>query len=101
MYKRGNKLAFDLELFLDTAVSLRIFELKQRGGPTKEDFKRTETYERLIGEKGNFPWTKSEKKGITAKVANAVADSIAVLSFAPGGIEIFGRHWESVEVIQK
>ena len=48
-----------------------------------------------MGEKGNFLWMKSEKKGITAKVANAVADAISVLSFCSGGVTIFGRHWES------
>ena len=94
-YERGAQNAFEMALFLDVSVLLRILELKERGGPTEEDFKRVQTYQQLIGEKGNFLWTKSEKKGITAKVANAVADCIAVLSFVPGGIEIFGRRWES------
>ena len=94
-YKRNGEQNFDLELFLDTSVSLRIFELKQKGGPTEDDFRRVQTYNLLLGEQGNFLWTKSKKKGQTAKVANAVADSIAVLSFAPGGVEIFGRHWKS------
>lgn len=94
-YLRGNRNAFEMELFLDISVSLRILELKEKGGPTEEDFKRVQTYQQLIGEKGNFLWMKSEKKGITAKVANAVADAISVLSFCSGGVTIFGRHWES------
>ena len=34
-------------------------------------------------------------EGKTAKGFNALARAIAVLSFVPGGIEIFGMKWES------
>ena len=95
-YTRDRRNAAEMEIFLDASVSLRVLELKRRGGPVEADFERVQTYHQLIGEKGNFLWTKSEKKGITAEVANAVADSIAVLSFSPGGVVLFGRHWESV-----
>ena len=85
----------NVKLFLDASVSLRIIALQEQGGPTQEDFRRIQDHDQLLGERGNFLWMKSKKKGETAKVANAVADVIAVLSFVPGGIEIFGRHWES------
>jgi hypothetical protein len=85
-----------VKLFLDTSVSLRILALQEKGGPTQEDFTRIQSYDQLLGERGNFLWMKSKKKGETAKVANAVADVIAVLSFAPGGITTFGQHWETV-----
>ncbi|RLB91506.1 MAG: hypothetical protein DRH50_10965 [Deltaproteobacteria bacterium] len=84
-----------LKFFLDMSVPLRVMELKQRGGPAKDDFERVHSYLPLLGEEGNFLWMRSEKKGTTAKVANAVADAIAVLSFSPGGVTLFGRHWES------
>jgi hypothetical protein len=84
-----------VKLFLDAAVSLRILALQEQGGPTTEDFNRIQSYDQLLGERGNFLWMKSKKKGETAKVASAVADAIAVLSFVPDGIEIFGRHWKS------
>jgi hypothetical protein len=37
---------------------------------------------------------KSKIKGETAKQFNKTALAIAVLSFQPGGIEIFGLHFE-------
>lgn len=84
-----------VKLFLDTSVSLRILALQEKGGPTQEDFTRIQSYDQLLGERGNFLWMKSKKKGETAKVANAVADVIAVLSFAPGGLTLFDQHWET------
>jgi hypothetical protein len=39
--------------------------------------------------------TVGKKPGETAKVFNALAESIGVLSFAPGGVTAFGNHWES------
>lgn len=91
----------NVKMFLDASVSLRIIALQERGGPTKEDFKRIQGHDQLLGERGNFLWMKSKKKGETAKVANAVADAIAVLSFAPGGIVIFGRYWTSTAKVRK
>lgn len=85
----------DTKLFLDASVSLRIFALQEKGGSTQEDFIRIQSYDQLLGERGNFLWMKSKKKGETAKVANAVADIIAVLSFAPGGLTLFDQHWET------
>lgn len=34
-------------------------------------------------------------KDKTAESFNALARAIAALSFVPGGVEIFGRHWEN------
>ena len=84
-----------IKLFLDASVSLRIMSLQEQGGPTPKDFKRITTHSNLLGEHGDAFMFKSKKKGLTAQVANAVADSIAVLSFIPGGLDLFDRHWES------
>ena len=70
--------------------------LQEQGGPTSEDLKRITKHSNLLGEQGDALMFKSKKKGLTAQVANAVADSIAVLSFAPGGCDLFGQHWESI-----
>ena len=84
-----------IKLFLDTSVPLRVLALQVKGGPTSEDFKRVSEHSSLLGEHGDALMFKSKKKGFTAQVANAVADAIAVLSFVPGGIDLFDRHWES------
>ena len=43
-----------LKLFLDMSVPLRVMELKQRGGPAKDDFERVHSYLPLLEEEGNF-----------------------------------------------
>jgi hypothetical protein len=35
------------------------------------------------------------KEGDTSKAFNDLARSVALLSFAPGGVTAFGRHWEA------
>lgn len=45
----------------------------------------------LLGEKGDCLFFKHE--GETARVFNALAEGIAVLAHAPGGVKAFGRHW--------
>ena len=39
---------------------------------------------------------RSKKKGETAKAFNALAEGVACLSFVPGGVKIFGSHWEAI-----
>ena len=93
MDNKINQTYEDIKLFLDAAVPLRVLALQGQGGPNPEDFKRVTAHSNLLGEHGDALMFKSKRKGLTAKVANAVADSIAVLSFVPGGIEIFDRHY--------
>ena len=51
-----------LESFLELSVTLRVLRLKEKGGPKKEDLERVKSYLSLLGERGNFLWTKSPKK---------------------------------------
>lgn len=50
---------------------------------------------RIIAEKGDNILYKSKKKGESAKAFNAMAEAVTILSFAPGGIKIFGMHFEN------
>jgi len=95
MYENMSQTYENIKLFLDAAVPLRVLALQEQGGPTSEDFKRISAHSNLLGEHGDALMFTSKKKGLTAKVANAVADSIAVLSFVPGGVELFDRHYET------
>lgn len=36
------------------------------------------------------------KKGEAAEAFNAVAEAIAILSFLPGGVTLFGQTWEGI-----
>jgi hypothetical protein len=38
---------------------------------------------------------KGPKEGDSAKAFNDTAKVIALLAFQPGGVDMFGRHWES------
>ena len=90
-----NPTAGPLETMLAVAVPLRIWRLQERGGPTEADFQNGTTLGALIAEKGDLLFHRGKKAGESAGVFNAVAQGIAVLSFAPGGITLFGQHWET------
>lgn len=84
-----------LGTFLSAAVPLRIEEIQSRAGPTKEDMETVREYAKLLGEHGDALLFKSKKKGETTQMANGLASAIAILSFVPGGITLFGQHWET------
>jgi len=48
----------------------------------------------IVAEKGDLILFKSKKKGESAKAFNALAKGIAVLAFMPGGVTLFGLHFE-------
>ena len=79
---------------LSAAVPLRILELGQRGGPTDEDLARIKAYQKDLSEHGEDLFFRSKKPGGSAERFNQTADAIAVLSFCPGGIRIFGEHYD-------
>jgi hypothetical protein len=85
-----------LGIFLSAAVPLQIEEIQSRRGPTKEDMETMREYAKLLNERGVALLFKSKKKGETTQMANGLARAIATLSFAPGGVTLFGQHWESV-----
>lgn len=84
-----------LAFFLMLSVPLRVMEYKRRGGPQDEDFDRVRGFAQVLAEKGDRLLYKSDVPGETADIANRTADAIAVMSFLPGGITLFGEHWES------
>lgn len=84
-----------LAISLSSAVPLHMEELKKRGGPTEEDFKFAQEFSSVLGSKGDCLLYKSDKKGETADLFNKTARSIAILSFMPGGVSLFGCHWEA------
>lgn len=86
-----------LNIALECSVSIRILEWKSKGNPQKEDFDRlkSKNLSQVLGEKGDVLLYGGGKKGEAAAIFNDLAEAIALLSFLPGGIEIFGSHWES------
>lgn len=80
-----------LTVFLQTSVPLRIAAYREQGGPQADDFSRAQSHVLLLCEHGDALFFRQEGK--TADVANATADAIATLAFAPGGIQVFGLNF--------
>lgn len=86
---------------LSAAVPLRILELCKRGGPNDEDLARVKAYQKDLSEHGEDLFFRSKKPGGSAERFNQTADTIAVLSFCPGGIRIFGERYDGREMLAR
>jgi hypothetical protein len=75
---------------LSVAVPFWIMEIKAAGGP---DLSKTHDLSHLIAEHGDAILYRVPGK--TAAAFNALAEGVALLSFAPGGVSVFGLHFES------
>lgn len=80
--------------FVAFAVPLRIWDYKAKGGPAQTDFDRCQEYSSQLGAHGDA--LLFHVKGQTAAMMDILLDAIAILSFVPGGITIFGCHFEEV-----
>lgn len=78
--------------FVAAFVPLHIAEYKLKGGPSEDDFARCPEYARMLGEHGDALLYKIP--GQTAQMMNMLLDAIAVLAFLPGGVTVFGVHYE-------
>jgi len=83
-----------LRTMLPMAVYLNVPNFQQR--PWSELQKIATEASQYIAEKGDNILFKSKKKGDTAKAFNELAKGVAILSFAPGGVKLFGMHFENV-----
>lgn len=81
-----------LKCSLSAAVPLWQEKLKLLPWPAIQ--KRAQIAADVIASHGDNILFRSKKKGETAAAFNSLAEGIAALSFAPGGIKIFGLHFE-------
>jgi hypothetical protein len=83
-----------LRMQLELCVPLRIHEYKQMGGPSDLDFARIRNeYPQYIGSHGDAILFR--EKDTTTRAVNMLVDGVAVLSFVPGGVTLFGMHFET------
>lgn len=82
-----------LKMSLSAAVPLWIAQFKDR--PWKEISQIASEASQFIAEHGDDILFKSKKRGATAQAFNHLAKGIAALSFVPGGVKIFGLHFEA------
>lgn len=83
-----------LESMLPFAVFMRVADLKKRGGPTVGDYELARAAIPGITERGDVLMFGGGKKGEVADLFNSLAHSVAVLAFQPGGVDLFGHHYE-------
>lgn len=86
---------------LSAAVPLHILGFCQHGGPTDEDLTRVKSYQKDLCEHGEDLFFRSKKPSGSAERFNQTAEAIAVLSFCPGGITIFGTHYDGQEMCRR
>jgi hypothetical protein len=77
------------------AVWLKVEEMKARGGPTPEDFKKAQESSDMLGERGDVLLCGGGKKGECADLFNRTAHAYSVLAFVPGGVNVFGTWFEA------
>jgi hypothetical protein len=88
----------ELSMLLGLAAPLWITRLLERGGPTTEDFKRVAGYNDELG-RADMLLFGSKKQGEIASFFNKLAEAVGVLSFCPGGIELFDLRFESAPLL--
>lgn len=85
-----------LPLHLSAEVPLHIAELQEKGGPDAADFLLAQQAGQAIATRGDRLLHRCGKKGETAALISELAFGVVVLSFLPGGITVFGQHWEAL-----
>lgn len=88
-----------LSASLAAAVPLWIEDL--RGLTFEERDQIAKECSQHLAEKGDILLYRSGKKGETAKAFNMLAKGVAVLAFVPGGVKVFGNHFEAEPMAKK
>lgn len=79
------------KMHLATCVPLRIDELRRQALPLTEHVARVSAYAQDIGEYGDQLLFRGPR---TKELINKVVDGLAVMAFIPGGVTLFGLHFE-------
>jgi len=84
-----------LPISLAAAVPLRIAEYIQMGGPSALDVERARSQAHTLAEKGDVLLYRGKRPGEAATLFNALADCLAIMAFCPGGVKVFGLHFQA------
>lgn len=91
----GSKSNSNLSSMMQLAVPLWIERMRAKGGPDDEDRKKAQETSEILGERGDILLHGGGKPGECADQFNRTAQAVAVLAFVPGGVDIFGSHFEA------
>jgi len=82
--------------FLESMVHLFVDDLRNRGGPNAQEWydalARSTKLEAMAEKAVSL---ETFKRGEWPEVATELAFIVAVLSFRPGGVSLFGQHWQT------
>lgn len=90
----SNTLAL-LQATLSAAVPLCVMQLRRRSPEERQE--RARQCAQVIASKGDVILYRGKRRGETAAAFAALAEGLACLSFAPGGVRAFGLHFETKE----
>lgn len=79
------------------AVAVPLWQHKLKDVPMDDLVQRVAEAGKMIAQDGEKLLYGSNVKGEVADLFNRTAEAIAILSFLPGGITIFGQHWEGTQ----
>lgn len=77
-------------------VAVPLWQMEFQDCPWSELQQKIREAQEILAENAEYLlfYSKKEKdKGKAAAAFNAVAKGIAILSFVPGGVELFGQRW--------
>lgn len=78
---------------LQLAVPMWIDQMRRY--PWEHVQARAKVCSQHIAEHGDLILFKGKKKGESAEAFNRLAEGVACLAFAPGGVKLWGSHWEA------
>jgi hypothetical protein len=78
-----------------------MIEFADNGGPTDADIGRARDFADKLACKGDILQFGGGKKGEVAELFNELARSIAVMSFTPGGVKLFGAHYDAANITRR
>lgn len=85
-----------LKAALSVAVPLYIMQWRKAGLSVEQIVEVGRGLGQVIAEHGDNILYRSKKLGETASAFNALAKGVAALAFAPGGVSVFGLHFEAI-----
>jgi hypothetical protein len=84
-----------MQTTLECGVPLRIAEIQSRGGVTPCEMNSARELAIDLGSCGDKLLFGSKQKGEVASLMNRLIFAVAVGAFQPGGVTVFGVHFEA------
>lgn len=81
-------------LTLQTAVPLNVAQIRGKGGPNAFQWDWAREFADELGARGDILQFNGERKGEAATLMNRLAYVLAIMAFAPGGVDFAELHFE-------